>query len=316
MRLRAATLAALAMATVVGCGGGDGSGTGDNSQLQPAGGGGTLTYALPGLPATLDPLAAKGRLAQTVTRQVYEPLIAEVTGPYGQSAAQPGLALSAHPSPNRSTWTLTLRLGVRFQDGTPFNAASVLANSRRWQSDARGRALLRHLFAVDAPRPDEVRFLLDRPVGDLPKRLASPRLGIVSPRALDPQSGQRARFLPAARGSGTGAFVPGAGGPARLELARFAGWWGSHLGLGPAFDGITFVAAPRPARRYRLLAGGSAQVADPLDAAGLRAAEADPLLVTVGGPATGIGTEGSVRGISSAGVVPVLTAVWLTRLTG
>src|SRR5580765_7297033 len=110
MRLRAATLAALAMAALAGCGGGgDGSGTGGNSQLQPAGGGGTLTYALPGLPATLDPLAAKGRLAQTVTRQVYEPLIAEVTGPYGQSAAQPGLALSAHPSPSRSTWTLTLR---------------------------------------------------------------------------------------------------------------------------------------------------------------------------------------------------------------
>jgi hypothetical protein len=65
-----------------------------------------------------------------------------------------------------------------------------------------------------------------------------------------------------------------------------------------------------------MLAGGSAQVADPLDAAGLRAAEADPLLATVGGPAIGIGTEGSVRGISSAGVVPVLTAVWLTRLTG
>jgi ABC-type transport system substrate-binding protein len=316
MRLRAATLAALALAALAGCGGGDDSGTGGNSQLQPAGGGGTLTYALPGLPATLDPLAAKGRFAQAVTRQVYEPLIAEVTGPYGQSAAQPGLVLSAHPSPNRSTWTLTLRLGVRFQDGTPFNAASVLANSRRWQSDARGRALLPHLFAVDAPRPDEVRFLLDRPVGDLPKRLTSPRLGIVSPRALQPQSGQRARFLPDARGSGTGAFEPGAGGPARLELARFAGWWGSHLGLGPAFDGVTFVAAPRPAQRYRMLAGGSAQVADPLDAAGLRAAEADPLLATVGGPATGIGTEGSVRGISSAGVVPVLTAVWLTRLTG
>ena len=76
------------------------------------------------------------------------------------------------------------------------------------------------------------------------------------------------------------------------------------------------MAAPRPAQRYRMLADGAVQVADPLDTAGLRAAEADPLLATVNGPTTGIGTEGSVRGITSAGIVPVLTGVWLTRLTG
>jgi ABC-type transport system substrate-binding protein len=315
MRLRAATLAVLALAALVGCGGGDGSGTG-SSHLPPAGGGGTLAYALPNLPATLDPLAARGRSAQTVTRQVFEPLIAQLSGPYGGSAQQPGLALNAQPSADRTIWTVSLRLGVRFQDGTPFNAAAVLANSRRWQSDPRGRALLPHLFAVDAPRPDEVRFLLDQPVRDFAGRLASPRLGIVSPGALDPQSGQRARFLPDARGPGTGAFQPVAGGPARLELSRFADWWGSPMGLGPALDGVTFAAAPLPDQRLRLLAAGAVQVADPLDASGLRAARSDPLLNAVGGPQRGIGMEGSVRGISSDGSVPVLTGVWLTRLTG
>jgi peptide/nickel transport system substrate-binding protein len=316
MRLGAATLAALALAFLAGCGGGNGSATQNASQLPPAGGGGTLAYALPGLPATLDPLAAKGRSAETVTRQIYEPLIAQVIAPYGLGATQPGLALSARPSPDRSTWTLNLRLGVRFQDGTPFNAAAVLANSRRWQTDPRGRALLPHLFAVDAPRPDEVRFLLDRPVRDLPRRLASPQLGIVLPRALEPHTGQRARFLAEVRNSGTGAFQPGARGPARLELARYADWWGTPIGLGPALDGVTFVAARLPGQRYRLLSEGTVQVADPIDAAGLRAAAADPLLNTVGGPRSGIGMEGSVRGITSAVVVPVLTGVWLTRLTG
>ena len=133
-------------------------------------------------------------------------------------------------------------------------------------------------------------------------------------------SSRRAGRAPAscknARGSGTGAFQPGAEGPARLELARFAGWWGSPLSLGPALDGVAFVAAPLPDQRFRLLAEGAVQVADPLDAAGLRAADADPLLTTVGGPERGIGMEGSVRGISSAGPVPALSGVWLTRLTG
>jgi ABC-type transport system substrate-binding protein len=319
MRRRAAilvTAAVLALVALSGCGDGDESGTQRSSRLPPAGGGGSVTWALPSLPAALDPLAAKGRIAQTVTRQVYEPLIERITAPYAQGATQAGLALNARPSPNRTTWTLTLRLGVRFQDGTPFNAAAVLANSRRWQSDPRGRALLPELFAVDAPRPDQVRFLLDQPVRDLPRRLASSRLAIVSPRALEPQSGQHARFLANAAGSGTGAFQPGAGRPARLELMRFAGWWGSPIGLGPALDGVTFVRAPLPDQRYRMLAGDTAQVADPLDASGLRAAEADPLLRTIGGTQSGIGTEGSVRGIASAKLVPALTGVWLTRLAG
>jgi peptide/nickel transport system substrate-binding protein len=301
---------------LAGCGSGGGGTTQVGTGLPPAGGGGTLSYALPGLPATLDPLAASDRAAQTVVRQVYEPLIERLSGPYGEAAPQAGLALTARPSSDRTTWTVTLRSGVRFQDGTPFNAAAVLANTRRWQSSATGTRLLPHLFAVDAPRPNEVRFLLDGPVPDLVSRLSDPRLGIVSPRALDPQSGQHAGFLPDQAGSGTGAFVAGPSGPARLVLSRYAGWWGSPMGLGPSLDGVTFVVAPQPAQRLRLLEDGAVQVADPLGSTALRAADSDPLLLTVGGPVSGIGTEGSIRGIDSAREVPVLSGVWLTRLTG
>jgi peptide/nickel transport system substrate-binding protein len=314
VRLRAAAFVLLAAVALAGCGGGDGAEV--MSALPPAGGGGTLSYALPSLPSTLDPLAAQTRTELTVTRQVYEPLIERLSGPYGQASPQAGLALAARPSSDRTTWTVTLRSGVRFQDGTPFNAAAVLANSRRWQSDPAGRTLLPHLFAVDAPRPDEVRFLLDSPLPDLVRRLASPRLGIVSPRALDPQSGQKARFLPDAGGSGTGAFQPGPSGPGRMTLSRFAGWWGSSMGLGPSLDGVTFVVAPQPSQRLRLLADGVVQVADPLGPTELRAAESDPLLDTIAGPASGMGVEGSVRGISSAEEIPILSGVWLTRLTG
>ena len=76
------------------------------------------------------------------------------------------------------------------------------------------------------------------------------------------------------------------------------------------------VLAPDPGKRLRLLGDGSVQIADPLDRAGLRAADADPLLATVGGPARGIGLERSVRGIDSARAVPLLSGVWLTRLVG
>jgi peptide/nickel transport system substrate-binding protein len=316
MRLRAAMLILLGLLALAGCGGSNGSGARVSTGLPPAGGGGTLAYALPALPNTLDPLAARTRTEQIVTRQLYEPLIERLSGPYAQAAPQAGLALEARPSRDRTTWTVTLRPGVRFQDGTPFNAAAVLANSRRWQSEPGGQRLLPHLFAVDAPRPDEVRFLLDRPVPDLVHRLSSPRLAIVSPRALDPQSGQKAGFLADAQGSGTGAFQIGPSGPGRRMLSRFAGWWGSAMGLGPSLDGVTFVLAPQPSQRLRMLQDGAVQVAEPLGPAALRATASDPLLDAVGGPLSGIGVEGSVRGIDSANVIPVLSSVWLTRLTG
>jgi ABC-type transport system substrate-binding protein len=309
-------LVALAAATAAGCGGGGDGSTRAGAGLPPAGGGGALTYTLPTLPATLDPLAATDRAAQTVSRQIYEPLVERLTAPYGQGTPQPGLALSVRPSPDRTTWSVTLRTGVRFQDGTPFNSAAVLANARRWSSDPVGRRLLPDLFAVDAPRPDEVRFLLDKPISDLVARLGSPELAIVSPRALEPQTGKGASFRQETAGSGTGAFEVGPSTTGRLELSRFAGWWGSATGLGPALDGVTFLPAPQAAQRLSLLQQGAAQVADPLGPGELRAAERDPLLVTVGGPVRGIGLEGSVRGIDSARAVPVLSGIWLTRLTG
>ena len=79
----------------------------------------------------------------------------------------PELATSWKPSKNGLTWTFTLRKGVRFQDGTQFNAAAVCFNFNRWynfpaplQSDARELLLehrLRRLRASGAgqPRPDK-----------------------------------------------------------------------------------------------------------------------------------------------------------------
>ena len=267
--------AALAGLVLSGCGG-DEADTNDGSALAPAGGGGSLTYALPVVPADPDPLAAVTRAEQTTTRQVHEPLVARLTGPYGDTHREPGLALSAHPSDGNTVWTLTLRPGVRFQDGTPFNGASVLANARRWRSVPAAQRLLPGLFAVDAPRPDQVRFLLERPVPDLDRRLASPRLGIVSPRALDPQSGEGARFRAGAVRSGTGPFELAGGAPRRVELNRFGSWWGSAVGLGPALDGVVFLAARSERARLTLLQAGTVQVADPLGAAALEAIASDP----------------------------------------
>lgn len=314
-RAALALAAAIALLLLGGCGG-DGKSAGGDGELPAAGGGGELVYAVPRLPRSLDPLLATTREAQTISRQVHEPLVARITPPYGQAQTRPGLALSISPSPDRTVWTLELRPGVSFQDGSPFNAEAVRINAQRWLASPSGRRLLPRLFAVDSPRPGEVRFLHQRPVRDLERRLGDPRLGIVSPRALARRVGNGLRRRAGDAGSGTGPFELQERLSGRLRLERSLTWWGSGAGLGPALDAVVFVRARGEAERLRLLRDGDAQVADPLAPAALAAIESDPLLTAVPGPGGGLGLESSVRGIDSAAGVPLLSRVWLTTLAG
>jgi peptide/nickel transport system substrate-binding protein len=305
-------VAAAVLLLISGCGDA-GETTGAEAGLPRAGGGGALAIAVPELPGAIDPLTASGPAERLAVRQVNEPLIGPLEGPYGAGRQLPGLALSARPSPDRTVWTLVLRPGVRFQDGTPFNASAVLVNARRWLTSAEGRRALPDLFAVDAPRPNEVRFQLTVPDPGLPERLRSPRLGIVSPQALEPRSGDGADVADVP-GTGTGPFEAGPRSNRELDLARYAGWWGSPLGLGPALESIAFIRAQGEGRRLELLLSGEVQVADPLGHAALASAEADPLLEVLEAGRRGIGIEASVRGLT--GAVQSLSSVWLTRVGG
>lgn len=298
---------------LAGCGD-EGDEAGGPSPLPPVGGGGEIVYAIPSLPTSLDPLAADTDDAQLVTRQVHEPLVTVAAPPYGGKPQRTGLATKLRTSGDRTVWTVQLRTGVRFQDGTPFNATAVLANTRRWASLPAGRALLPGLFAVDAPRPGEVRFQLERPDPDLPRRLADPRLGIVSPQAMDPQSGLDASFRPTGAGSGTGPFQPVTRGVDVIELERNAAWWGSTVGLGPALDSASFLRRATVAGRASALRSGRAQIAGPLPAQALAELDADPLLSAVPKVDGGLGVEASVRGLDPALPLPLLSGVWLTSL--
>jgi peptide/nickel transport system substrate-binding protein len=306
--MRLAALAALAVA-VSGCGDGtDAAGGGGAGTPAP---GGTLAIALPALPGGLDPLLATGRAEQLVCRQIFEPLVESLVGPYGDVRRLPGPALSAHPSGDATIWRVRLRRGMRFGDGSLLDASAVLANAERWRALPAGRALLPDLLAVDAPRPDLVRFILSRPDPAFDHRLGSPRLGIVSPRAL----GSAVASLGSARRAGSGPFELRQRTAGRLLIARNTDWWGSDRGLGPALDQVEFEAEPGDAARLSLLRSGDVQAADRLAGADVRPIRHDPLLTYLPGPAgTVLGLQRSVRGIDSAVEIPALSAVWLTRI--
>ncbi|HSJ16464.1 MAG TPA: ABC transporter substrate-binding protein, partial [Solirubrobacterales bacterium] len=314
-RFRGALIAAAAILVAApGCGDDEEVGGGAADAGAALSDSGTLVYALDGTPRRLDPLLAATRAEQLVTRQAHEPLVDSLHGPFGPARRERGLARSWRPSRDREIWSFELRRRVRFQDGTPFDAAAVLVNAERWQESAQGRALLPELSAADAPRPDLVRFILTRPVSDLPRRLASPRLGIVSPATLR-RGGRGVGGLAGMARSGTGAFELRERERGKIVVARNVGWWGSRAGLGPALDQVVFRVAPSARERLLLLRGGTVQVADSLPPAARRRIRRDPLLTYVTGAGGRVlGLERSVRGIDSATAVEPLSDVWVTRV--
>jgi len=315
LRVRGALVGALAVAAALGAGCGEDEAARSPTAGDPqrTGGSGELVYAIPAAPGGLDPLAAQTISTQTVTRQMFEPLVASLDGPYGHLRGVPGLALSTRHSSDFQVWSLRLRPGIRFQDGRLLNASAVLVNAERWRTSAEGQQLLPGLIAADGPRPNLVRFVFDGPIRNLASRLSDPRLGVVSPGALLPQSGTRASLLRVGQ-AGSGPFQLDTRPRGAVVLTRNRGWWGSSRGLGPALDAVAFRAVASRASRLALLRSGSVKVAGDVGRAAAERLRADPLLTSVAAASPyAIGLERSVRGID--GWRPqILSGVWLSVL--
>lgn len=294
---------------LAGCGGDSAESVAPGAPPTPSG---TLGIAVSGTAHTFDPLLARGRGDRLVAAQIYEPLTRRLSGPYGETVRKPGLALSADAGAHDTIWRIRLRTGVRFHDGALFNASAVLENAARWRAIPQGQALLPGLVAVDAPRPDLVRFIFDEPDHDLVGQLASPRLGLISSRAL--RSPAASHRLAAGVAAGTGPFELHRRDPQGVLLARNASWWGTKHELGPGVELIDLRFTPGADRRLGLLRRGTVQVAEGLERAQVTSLRRDPLLTDqAGAGGADVGLERSVRGFESPGV-PALSQVWLTTI--
>ena len=115
---------ALLSVGAVGCGGGDDEGGGGEAKS-----GGTLVFAGAADPVVIDgALVSDGESIRVIT-QIFETLINLKPG---TTELEPGLATDWEISPDAKTYTFSLREGVKFHDGTDFNAEAVCANFDRW----------------------------------------------------------------------------------------------------------------------------------------------------------------------------------------
>src|SRR3979409_1673759 len=96
--------------------------------------------------------------------------------------AQPKLALSWTHSDDYKTWTFKLRPGVKFHDGTPFNAEAVKANFDRQKDPAnkcRWAFYIAYLNNVQAPDELMLVYNLNDPSVNLPAIISAPGANFV-----------------------------------------------------------------------------------------------------------------------------------------
>ncbi|WP_432974950.1 ABC transporter substrate-binding protein [Dactylosporangium sp. CA-233914] len=117
---------------LAGCGSSSGSGSAAAADSKPRDGG-TLIVGQYQEVTQFDPNRQYSWETWRIDRNIYETLVNEdLSSPAGVPKIVPGLATSWTVSPDATTYTFKLRQGVKFTDGTPFDAQAVQFNVRRF----------------------------------------------------------------------------------------------------------------------------------------------------------------------------------------
>lgn len=156
----------------------------NETDLEPAEGG-TLRVTLPAAPAGLDPTVASlgvttGGAPMTA---IYDTLLRwdPETGEYSGQLAE-----SVEHNDDFSQWTLKLKDGITFTDGTPLNADAVEFSITRMKG-ARGSAATYPGFVASYEKPDPltVVFNMAKPLSNFDALLAGELGYVVSPTAVN-----------------------------------------------------------------------------------------------------------------------------------
>jgi len=133
---------------------------------------------------SLDPQDTNDNASYSIEKPMLEGLIG-----FNEKMEQiPQLAEKWDASPDAKVYTFYLRKGVKFHDGSPFNAAAVKANFDRVRNPdnkLRRYTLYKTISQIDVIDTYTVRFTLSEPFGAMIATFAHPAGGINSPTAVE-----------------------------------------------------------------------------------------------------------------------------------
>lgn len=249
---------------------------GTTSQTPQSKMGGTLNVGLQSDVVTLDPMKSSALYDRQVMYNVYDTLV-QVDA---QNSIVPDLATSwAYKTPTQLIFTL--HSGIKFQDGTPFDAAAVVFNINRYLNTPLSfRAS--ELSAVKSVAEQDtlhVVFNLKKPFSPLLATLTDRAGMILSPTAVQ-KLGANLANSPVDAGTGPFIFSTWLKGD-HLTLKRNPGYWqkdsqGQTL---PYLNSIVYHPFTNGSVEYSNLQTGTINVADSVDPTDVTNAQANPSLV-------------------------------------
>ena len=247
--LAAVVAIALTAGGVAACGGGDDGDGADTGQDKAAK---TLVVALRGNPVNLDPHTTTISEDTNVTNQIYNTLV----GANASLEPVPELAKSWEISKDGLTYTFELQEGVKFHDGTPFDADATVANFERVMSDevtSPQKEYLAPVKSVEADGPSTVVIKLKQPSASFLGVLSTQVGQIVSPTAVE-KLGEDFGRNPS--GTGPFKFVEWVA-DSRVFLEKNADYWEEGL---PKIDAIRFDIIPDGAVALTAVRTGDADI--------------------------------------------------------
>ena len=224
---------------------------------------------------TTDPYDANDTLSQAVAKSFYQ-------GLYGfdkDMKMVPVLADSYTVSDDGLVYTVKLKSGIEFHDGTPFNAEAVKANFDRVtnpDNKLKRYNLYKNIAKTEAIDPTTVRFTLKTPFSPFINTLAHPSGVIISPAALKQYGSKAIAQHPV--GTGPFRFVEWKGAE-YLKVEKFDKYWRKGY---PKIDSITWRPVVDNNTRAAIMQTNEAQFAFPMAPEAVAALKSKPSLeVTV-----------------------------------
>ncbi len=196
--------------------------------------------------------------------------------------AVPELAESFEVSADGKTWTFHLRKGVKFHDGSDFDANDVVYSFRRLLDPALATGAKQALTFLDADGikavdAQTVTFTTKEPVMELPVLITNKFTGIVA-------EGAKAEEL-RLHENGTGPFVQDEftpGGPVRL-LKKSTNYWKAGL---PKADCLRITVAQEPVAAVSAIKSGEADLVLNVDPPVIATLKGDPNVQLLQTPAS------------------------------
>jgi len=229
--------------------------------------GGTLRVGFYIEAATMDPHFSGSKIDRQVYHNIYEPLVTLDT----KLGIKPGLAESWQ-QPDSKTLIFKLRRGVKFHDGTDFNAEAARFNFNRMKTEPKSvrKGEVASIDSVDVVDPHTIKLNLKRPDAALLATLTDRAGMMVSPKVVQERGAELERN---ARGAGTGPFefvewVK----DSHIVLKRNESYWNKQGG--PYLDRIRYRPIPDDTVKLQSLQSGEIDVMDyvqPRDVAAVRA---------------------------------------------